>query len=58
MNDQWLSDFNAELQKLYGISIRDKGWDNDDLKSYYEHLSPFEAVISFGERYGLIPINQ
>lgn len=58
MNDQWLSDFDAELEKLYGILICDTRWDNDDLKSCYGHLSPFEAVISFGERYGLLPINQ
>lgn len=58
MNDQWLSDFDVELQKLYGISIRDSGWDNDDLKFRYEHLSPFEAVTSCGEKHDLIPINQ
>ena len=58
MNDQWLSDLDAELQKLYGISIRDTGWESDELKSRYEHLSPYEAVITLGERYGLSPVDQ
>jgi hypothetical protein len=55
--EPWLAAFDAELRRVYGITLEDAGADPDATYARWSDMTPAEAVRGYGEKYGLIESN-
>lgn len=57
ISDSWLSSFDEQLKKFFGIDHKDAGISDEQMLAYVD-LEPRDAAIAFGEDYDLDRIDK
>ena len=57
ISDSWLSSFDKQLKKFFGIDHKDAGMSDEQMLAYTD-LEPRDAALAFGEDYDLDRIDR